>query len=264
MLVRRLAASLSLIWALAAVACGDDGSGGSGGAGGSGAAATGGVGGGEAPGGSGGGGGAPVVEDVRGDRYCEVLVGNLAGSDVAVDVYNTYLLNDCPQAAWDALDANAIKQSEMADAIILNGPRYWLMDKFVNSMVADPTIHTFGDLDMRLAGTLVVPLSEVSGGEMPYVTRTVARTTSWVYLAGTSVYELRDPGGQVFVMQSYTTMKAPLTEGDLATLDTQLSLPADWVYQSRVLDADLVVTAIDSMATIVQDDLSNTYQLAQQ
>jgi len=32
---------------------------------------------------------------------------------------------------------------------------------------------------------------------------------------------------------------------------------------ARVLDATLKVTAVDGLATIVQDELSNTYQLSQ-
>jgi hypothetical protein len=218
-----------------------------------------------------GAGGAPpgttttstAVTDVRGDRYCEILIGKLAGTSVHVEVYNTYLLNDCPDQAWASIDPNQIKAQEKAAAVILNGPRYWVMDGFEGSSFVDATPRTFGGLEMRLAGTLDLPPSQASG-DVPYAPRTVARTTTWVYGAGQRVYELVDPSGRVFDMQSYSVQKAPQTMESLAALGAKLALPAGWTYRSRVLDADLRVTAVNGQATVVQDDLANTYQLSQQ
>lgn len=203
-------------------------------------------------------------KDVRGDRYCEVLLGHLDGATVHVDVYNTYGLNDCPDDAWKALDAAKIKADEKADAVILNGPRYWLMDSFENSKVIDATPVAFGDLEMRLAGKVDVSVAEAMGGGKPYVARTVSRTTTWVYDAGKPVFELVDPQGRIFDMQSYSVQKTPQTQASLADLAKQLTLPDGWKFQSRTLDAPLQVTAVDAMATVVQDDLENTYQLSQQ
>ena len=72
------------------------------------------------------------------------------------------------------------------------------------------------------------------------------------------------PKGQVFDMQSYSVQEAPQTEASLAYLAGSLALPAGWSFQTRTLDAPLTVTAVGGMATIIQDDLSNTYQLSQQ
>lgn len=219
-------------------------------------------------GGSGGGSTASTsggsVEDVRGQRYCEVLVGKLDGSVVHVEVYNTFLLNDCPEDAWKALDPAQIKADQGADAIVLNGPRYWLMDSFVNSKLIDTTPVTFGSLEMRLSGELDVPLSEAMGGEKAYKTRTVARATTFVYDAGKPVYELVDPQGQIYDMQSYSVQHVMQTEASLEDLGATLTLPSGWQLRSRTLDAPLSVTAVNGMATIVQDDVANTYQLSQQ
>jgi hypothetical protein len=204
------------------------------------------------------------VTNVRGDRYCEILVGKLSGSQVHVEVYNTYQLNDCPETQWAAIDPAQVKTEEMADVVVLNGPRYWTMDAFVNSALVDTTVHTIGGLEMRLAGTLDLPLSQAQGGDMPYAPREVNRTTTWVYQAGKPVYEIVDPNGRIFDMQSYSTQKTSQTQDSLANLGTALTLPAGWSFRTRVLDADLQVTAVNQVATIVQDDFQNTYQLSQQ
>lgn len=211
------------------------------------------------------GAGGGSVSDVRGDRYCEVLIGKLAGATVHIEVYNTYLLNDCPAADWASVDAAAIKAEQMADVVILNGPRYWMMDTFQNSALIDPTPHSFGALEMRLAGTLDLPVADVKGGATAYTPREVARTTSWIYQAQKPVFELVDPTGRIFDMQSYSVQNnAAQTMDTLADLGGALTLPAGWKFQTRTLTADLTVTAVDGKATVVQDDFANTYQLSQQ
>lgn len=213
----------------------------------------------------GGGGGAPDrVDQVRTDRYCEVLLGTIDGAVVHIDVYNTYLLNDCPDAAWLALDVDALRAEKQVDAVILNGPRRWLIDAFENSKLADATVVTFGGLDMRLAGRIDVPATEVAGGAKFYSDRVVARTTTFVFGAGKPVFELVDPIGRIFVMQSYLIAAGDFDESALASLGPSLALPSGWTYRSRVIDAELRVAAVDGLATVVQDDAGNTYQLSQQ
>lgn len=205
-----------------------------------------------------------TVTDVRGDRYCEILVGDVAGTKVQIDVYNTYGLSDCPAAPWEALDADQIKADQGADVVILNGPRLWRMDAFVSTSLVDPAVATFGGIDMRVAGTLELSIADAKGGDSPYVPRTVARTTTWVYEAGKPVFELVDPEGRVYDMQSCNVAEIDQTEATLAALGDALTLPEGWQYRTRVLDADLQVTAVDGLATVVQDDVGNTYQLSQQ
>ena len=136
------------------------------------------------------------------------------------------------------------------------------MNSLVKSELVDPTVVTFGTLGMRLAGQLVIPLSDVAGPAKPYTTRQVNRTTTWVYYAGTPVYELVDPMGRVFDMQSYSIAKSDMPESALTILGAQLMLPAGWTYRIRTLTTPLSVTAIAGVATIVQDENENTYQLS--
>ena len=46
----------------------------------------------------------------------------------------------------------------------------------------------------------------------------------------------------------------------LAGLATKLKLPAGWSFASRTLTSNLDVTDVDGKATVIQDDLANTYQ----
>jgi hypothetical protein len=65
----------------------------------------------------------------------------------------------------------------------------------------------------------------------------------------------------VYLMQAYSQIVDPtLTLGALRTLGSRLKLPAGWSYRTRKLRHDRSLrTAGD--ATIVQDELMNTYQL---
>jgi hypothetical protein len=176
-------------------------------------------------------------------------------------VYNTLGLSDCPDAAWSALDATAIAHAEGVPAAILNGPRYWLIDRFQSASLIDPAVHTFGCIPMRLAGRLAVGASASS---TPYTPHMVMRDTTVVFAAGNMVYELVDDAGHVYDMQSYSVQRTPQDEASLATLGTRLTLPTGWTYRARTLTADLMVTAIGGVATVLQDDFQNSYQLSQQ
>ncbi len=209
-------------------------------------------------------GGGHDVAGVRGGRYCEVLVGKLDAGVVHIQVFNTWGLDDCPAATWDALDASQLKSDLAADVVVLNGPRYWTMDAFTDTSALDPTPRTIGGLPMREAGALDVTLAQAASGGQPYLDRSVRRDTTWVFDAGAPVYELVDPTGRVFDMQSYSVQKVAQSADTLATLGARLTLPAGWSFRTRTLGAPLEVTAVAGVATIVQDDLENTYQLSQQ
>jgi hypothetical protein len=63
-------------------------------------------------------------------------------------------------------------------------------------------------------------------------------------------------------MQAYCTgVDESLTEAALCGLGATLELPAGWSYRSRVLDAELVVDTTTRVATVLQDELENTYTL---
>jgi hypothetical protein len=94
----------------------------------------------------------------------------------------------------------------------------------------------------------------------PYRERAVDRDTRYVFMAGRPVFLLVRPDGARYAMQSYTEMAdKSLTYADLPNLGSRLKLPSGWRYEVLKPDADLLLGA-KGKATIVQDDLDNTYQ----
>lgn len=165
---------------------------------------------------------------MHGARYGEVLLVSGHLNHIEATVFNTLGLNDCPDDLWQTLDAKTIKKAYKARAVILNGPRYFLMDE-IGSADVGKELFTFGELQMRRMATVSIPigglLSDVR--RSPYSERTVNRTTTYVFKSGREVYELVAPDGTTYIMQSYSLIvDATLTEQGLKTLGTRLHLPA--------------------------------------
>ena len=65
---------------------------------------------------------------MRGVRYGEVLAVFARDTGLHAEVFGTQMLNDCPQALWDTLDAVTLAAEMGAVMVKLNGPRYWTID----------------------------------------------------------------------------------------------------------------------------------------
>lgn len=201
------------------------------------------------------------VSNLRNQRYCEVLLGKRDWLKLEVRVFNTQGLNLCPEAQWNALTKESIAKTYDASFVLLNGPRYWMMDEI---QAAGNTVNevkeSFGGIEMNLRATIQLSLLKQLMGSKNYTANEVARTTKFVYRAGSAIYELTSPAGDVYVMQSYSQIVNPaLNIKDLPVLNEQLKLPAGWTYRSRVLDQDLSLVA-NGVAYVLQDNLSNSYQ----
>jgi hypothetical protein len=201
-----------------------------------------------------------LITDQRGTRYGEVLAAYLTEEGVHAHVYGTQMINDCPQELWEQLDAEAIKEELGAVLIKLNGPRYWVLDGLgAKVQTIEPVIKDFGGITMRR-------LAEVDLGtnpaQVPYTERHVNRGAVFFFDAGKRVYELVKPDGTAYVMQAYCVgVDSSLTEDGLMALADRLELPEGWIYRTRILDEELVVDTSDHAATVLQDELENTYTL---
>jgi hypothetical protein len=199
-----------------------------------------------------------LVGDIFGKRYGEVLLVRNAESGPEATVYNTFPLNDCPAELWDKLDATAIAADNDAAAALLNGPRYWLMSGIGKRDRDDLEHKTFGGLEMLRQAT--VRLSSMNPA--PYQPNQVNRKALFTFDAGREIYELIDPEGRRWVMQTWSqTVDPTLVLADLPGLASRLSLPAGWRYQARTPTSTLRIDTTNQDASVTQDDLANSYSL---
>ncbi len=202
--------------------------------------------------------GVTVIGDVFGKRYGEVLLVHAGGSGPEATVYNTFPLNDCPADLWDKLDATAIAAENDAVAALLNGPRYWLMSGIGKRDREELEHKTFGGLEMRRQAT--VKLSSMNPAA--YQPNRVNRKALFTFDAGREIYELIDPDGRRWVMQTWSqTVDPALSLADLPGLANRLALPAGWRYEPRTPTSTLRVDTTDQEASVTQDDLANSYSL---
>ena len=196
--------------------------------------------------------------DVFGKRYGEVLLIRAGAAGPEATVYNTFPLNDCPAELWDKLDAATIAQENGAVAALLNGPRYWLMSRIEKRAGEPQPTRSFGGIEMIEQATVQMS----SNNPQPYSVNKVDRRAVFTFDAGRPVFELVDPQGRRWVMQTWSqVVDKNLTLEDLAALAGRLHLPEGWHFETRTLTAPLVVDTTDSVANVMQDDLTNTYSL---
>jgi hypothetical protein len=201
---------------------------------------------------------AAEIDGLHDTRYCEILVLDGTPPDATVTVWNTIGSNRCPAAWWNALEAGALARELGASLVVLNGPRHWLIDAASGETGGTRRFH-----GQRLTKVATIPIRSAADlARTPYTDRTIARRNTWRWNRGRTVFELVAPGGDVYVMQAYAQIVDPsLRRADLRRLGRRLQLPEGWRYRVRRLREPLVLTA-RGQATILQDELQNTYQLA--
>jgi hypothetical protein len=196
--------------------------------------------------------------DVFGLRYGEVMLVRTTESGPEAAVYNSFPLNDCPAELWDLLDADETAKENGVVAALLNGPRYWLMSGIEKHATGPQATINFGGIDM--IEQAVVKLSSMNPA--PYSVNKVDRKAVFTFDAGRPVFELVDPDGQRWVMQTWSQIvDKDLTLDDLPELASRLHLPAGWSYQTRTLTHPLRVDTTTRDAHVTQDDLTNSYSL---
>ncbi|MFZ4518204.1 MAG: hypothetical protein ACOYOP_07440 [Microthrixaceae bacterium] len=201
-----------------------------------------------------------LITDQRGVRYGEVLAVYARGGGLQAEVWGTQMLNDCPAELWGRLEADSLARELDALMVKLNGPRHWMIDGLGRKVApVEPVLRDFEGLTMRRIA--VLDLGDRPAA-VPYTERHVDRGAIFFFDADKPVHALVDPEGTAYVMQAYCLAVDPtLTEAALAGLGDRLALPDGWSFRTRVLDEELVVDTTDTVATVLQDELENTYTL---
>ena len=193
-------------------------------------------------------------------RYCEILLGYQRNGEIVAEVWGTQGLGTCSASCLATLDLDQIQAENNALLAILNGPRIWLTGGTGSFSTTESRF--FDGLEMRPLATIPIDPSMLAGGlePEPYTASIVLRNTVYEFPAGTMVYELNSADGAIYVMQSMSLVEDPNLEiTDLPTIGSRLNLPEGWTYAARTLDEDLIMIA-DGEATVLTDDLGNTYQ----
>lgn len=201
-----------------------------------------------------------LISDMRGVRYGEVLAVFARDNALEAEVYGTQMLNDCPAELWDTLDPTTIAAELGAVGVKLNGPRHWCLDGLGTKVApVEPVLREFNGLLMRRIAVLQLGNEP---GSIPYTVRNVDRGATFFWDAGKEVHELVDPDGTAYVMQAFCIgVDKTLTQDNLHELKNKLQLPTGWSYRTRILENEMISDTTTNIATVIQDELENTYTL---
>lgn len=198
----------------------------------------------------------PVLRDAR---YCELVAIHVTLDGLKADVFNTLGFDDCPAAKWDALTRRELFRQFDTLAVVMNGPRHFIMDGI---SATGPTktgeVITVGGITMAKRAEVGLSLHQATGPA--YTEQTIDRDTTYRFDAGKPTFRLTAPDGATYVMQSYAQIvDTALAYADLPALGARLKLPAGWSYTVVTPAQDLLLVA-SGTAIVIQDDLKNTYQ----
>ena len=199
-----------------------------------------------------------MIDGVRDARYCEIIPvvrhGCIPSPPSTTRSASTIVRRRCGTRSVKRR-CEALRRL----MVVLNGPRHFVMDAIGGSRrhrrgrdhrCRRAWPHRAGDDQGRLAGMRTKPYRE----------RTVDRETR----------SSLGPASRCSCWCGRTARVTPcsptrrsvdksLSYADLPALGSRLKLPAGWRYDTMTPDADLILGA-KGKATIVQDDLDNTYQ----
>jgi hypothetical protein len=207
--------------------------------------------------------------ELRDYPYCEVIPDTVSGDTVTEFIFNTLPFGPCPAKEFaavteqDVIDAYNAAYGANSTSATVNGPRHWVLDTITaTGGVTDSTdTLTVDGIKFGLVGKLQIPVDQPTIGIDPFVVNTVQRNTIYLFKKGRLVFELTDPSGNVYVMQSYSQQVDPfLTYERLPDINPPHLLPEGWSYAARRLTEDLTLTA-SGTTQIVNDDYRNTYQI---
>lgn len=134
------------------------------------------------------------------------------------------------------------------------------MDELLSNRGSYDEIYFFDTLEMGLAAQVLLGPTPSSA---KYNERSVARDTLFTFNEGSEIYQLSSPAGREYVMQSYShIVDDTQTSDSLSELGSRLELPEGWTFTARVLEEDLFVEDVEGIATVIQDEVTNTYQRA--
>lgn len=125
-------------------------------------------------------------------------MGNCNWLKLEVKVFNTKGLNLCTETQWQALNKESTSKAFDASFVYLNDPRYWTMDEIrAAGNTLNDVKESFGGIEMNLRATVQLSLLTQLMGSKSFTSNEVNCTTNFIYRAGSAVYELTSPAGDL-------------------------------------------------------------------
>ena len=201
------------------------------------------------------------VESTRGCAQGEIFLLTKADAHMDALVYNTTGFGPCPAEGFDAIDVEQLAQETGSDLVWKNPRRFWMMDTLTINIVGEPA--EFGGVQFNLVAKMQMPPGfdfTKDQSAMAYHPTEIHRVSEYVFASGKPVFLLRSPDGITWVMQTFTDhVDHSLTESELPSLGSRLTLADGWQFKTVILDQELTITT-NGLAHIVPDNLSNMYQ----
>jgi hypothetical protein len=208
-------------------------------------------------------------------QYCETIVEvPAAPSGQTQPVFNTTGYNNCPNyanlQAQDIVnsynltyyDGNPYGLPSGATSLKLNWPRNWVYSQAVEAIPPGTTTYLNLFADSTMWGFVGFNTGTSIG--TPYTQSFVVRDATWTYNVNSLIFELLDPAGNLYVMQSYARFIDPsLTYDDLQNasfMASVLGLPSGWSYSIKQLTQQFDNVSTGN-AIIVNDMLGNSYMM---
>lgn len=188
-----------------------------------------------------------------------VLVGT--GRNQRAHIYtSTFSEEDLVPGSIEKIDVKKLAAELGVVACVLNPGRFWTMDEID---LQGGEIVDFQGVKLIYGGDMTADeVMQHFGG--PYVIGKILRNTNWIYKAGSQVCLLREPNGQVWVMQEYTNeVDKTLTMENIGEIGPKLkNLPEGWTFETKILEKDLTLDTrrTGTWASIIRDELGNTYE----
>lgn len=209
-----------------------------------------------------------VPTEVRDYPYCEVIPNTVSGSTMTENFFNTLGFDTCPARLWSTITQKAIIDAYTSAygvtpiSATINGRRHWVMDNITSTggiTSSSDTLTVNGvEFGLKAQSTSAVGVDTMGN---PYVVNTINRNTIYLFKKGRLIYELTDPIGNVYVMQSYSQqIDKSLTLKKLPYIGPKDQLPLGWKYKARTLKSDLKLTA-SGVTQIVADHFLNMFQI---
>lgn len=201
------------------------------------------------------------VKNTRGKVFGGVAVLVGTGRNQRAHIYtSTFSEEDLVPGSIEKIDVKKLAAELGVVACVLNPGRFWTMDE----------IDLQGGEIVDFQGVKLIYGGDMTSDEImghfgsPYVIGKILRNTNWIYKAGSQVCLLREPNGQVWVMQEYTNeVDKTLTMENIGEIGPKLkNLPEGWTFETKILEKDLTLDTrrTGTWASIIRDELGNTYE----